>query len=53
MKTLQNLFGTTQENKSMNTFFNALTTDAMLLIKGGEEDPDEDLWPPKAGEGED
>ena len=47
MKTLRNLFGIKETKKTMNSLFNELDMNAMLMIKGGDEDPDNDLWPPK------
>lgn len=47
MKTLKNMFRTEETKKSMNHFSNKLDLSTMIMIKGGEIDPDEDLWPPK------
>jgi len=47
MKTLKNLFGTKQTEKSICSFVNTLNTAAMIQIRGGENDDDCDLWPPK------
>jgi hypothetical protein len=46
MKTLKNTFGNKENKKSMNNFSDILNISAMILIKGGEGDPDDDLWPP-------
>jgi hypothetical protein len=46
MKTLKNTFGNKENKKSINSFSDLLDINAMLLIKGGEGDPDDDLWPP-------
>jgi len=48
MKTLKNLFGTKETEKTITAFTNALNVAAMIQIKGGDHDPDNDLWPPKA-----
>jgi len=47
MKTLKNLFGTKQTEKSIHAFINTLNAASMIHVKGGIEDPDGDLWPPK------
>ena len=47
MKTLRNLFGIKETKKTMNSLFNELDMNAMLMIKGGDEGQDGDLWPPK------
>ncbi len=49
MKTLKNIFGIEETKKSMNNFSNKLDTNAMIMIKGGDEN--EDLWGPPAGTG--
>jgi len=49
MKTLKKIFGITETKKSMNSFSNKLDLNAMIMIKGGEEDHDDDLWPPTNG----
>ena len=49
MKTLKNIFGITETKKSMNNFFNSLDTNAMIMIKGGDEN--DDLWPPSTNGG--
>jgi len=51
MKTLKNLFETKQTEKSIHAFANTLNVAAMIQIKGGDHDPDSDLWPPKADTG--
>jgi len=51
MKTLKNLFGTKQTEKSIHAFANTLNFAAMIQIRGGEEDQDSDLWPPKVDTG--
>ena len=51
MKTLKNLFGTKETEKSINAFVNILNAAAMIQVKGGDDDPDNDLWPPKVGTG--
>ncbi len=50
MKTLKNIFGIKETKKSMNNFLNSLDTNAMIIIKGGDEQ-DEDLWPPSTNGG--
>ena len=51
MKTLKNIFGIEESRKSINSFSDKLDFNAMLMIKGGNDDGDEDLWPPPTGTG--
>jgi len=51
MKTLTNLFGKKETKKTINSFENQLNLNAMLTIKGGDEDDPENSWPPKTGSG--
>jgi hypothetical protein len=51
MKTLFNTFGNKENKKSMSNFSDILNINAMLLIKGGEGDPTDDLWPPTTDDG--
>ena len=46
MKTLRNIFGNDETKKSMDNFSTELDLNAMLMIKGGDGDNDDDLWPP-------
>jgi len=46
MRTLKNTFGNKQTMKSLNNFSETLDINTMILIKGGEGDPIDDLWPP-------
>lgn len=50
MKTLKNIFGSNETKKTMNSFLSKLDLNAMILIKGGDADPEDDLWPPKVDE---
>jgi len=50
MKTLKNLFGKNETRKSIQSFAKSLPVDAMLMIKGGDDDTDT-TWPPKNGSG--
>ena len=43
MRTLKNIFGIEESKKTMNSFVSKLDLNAMLMIKGGNDD---DLWPP-------
>ncbi len=52
MKTLKNIFGSKNTNKSINNFSDQLNFGMMLMIKGGESD-NGDTWPPKTGTGDD
>ena len=47
MKTLKNIFGIEESKKTINSFINKLDFNAMLMIKGGDGDGDDeiDLWP--------
>jgi len=46
MKTLIHLFGQDETKKSFEQFVQ-LSINSMLMIKGGDGDPqDDDLWPP-------
>ncbi len=51
MRTLKNTFGNKQNRKSINNFTDTLDINTMILIKGGEGDPDDDLWPPTDDDG--
>jgi len=46
MKTIRNTFGNKENKKSLKNFSDILNMNAMILIKGGEHDPTDDLWPP-------
>ncbi|MBU8891265.1 MAG: hypothetical protein KOO66_00690 [Bacteroidales bacterium] len=46
MKSLKNIFETKETKRTMNSFLNKLDLNAMIMIKGGEGDNDDDLWPP-------
>ena len=45
MKTLIQLLGQDETKKSFEQF-TQLSYNDMLMIKGGDGDPDDDLWPP-------
>lgn len=47
MKTLKNTLGINKTKKTINSFSGNLDLNAMIKIKGGDEDPD-DVWPPTA-----
>jgi hypothetical protein len=48
MKTLKNIFGIKESKKSMNSFLTNLDLNAMIMIKGGDGEPEnDDFWPPK------
>jgi hypothetical protein len=47
MKTLKGIFGINETKKSMNSFSSNLDLNAMIIIRGGEADPEDDFWPPK------
>ena len=49
MKTLRKIFGIEEPKKSLSNFLTQLDLNAMLRIKGGDED--DDLWPPPTGGG--
>ena len=49
MKTLKTIFGIEETKKSMNNFFNSLDTNAMIMIKGGDEN--DDFWAPSTNGG--
>jgi hypothetical protein len=49
MKTLKNIFGIEETKKTITNFSGKLDLNAMMMVKGGEGDPDDDLWPPKTG----
>ncbi len=51
MKTLKNIFGIEETRKSINSFSNKLDFNAMIMIKGGDGDDDDDLWAPPIGTG--
>ena len=51
MKTLKNIFGIKKSKKSMNSFSNKLDFNAMLMVKGGDGDDEEDYWPPTTSTG--
>jgi hypothetical protein len=44
MKTLTNIFGKKETKKTINNFLNQLDLNAMMRIKGGDED-DDISWP--------
>ena len=48
MKTLKTIFGIEESKKTMNNFSNNLDFNAMISIKGGQQD---DYWPPKVDPG--
>lgn len=50
MKTLKNLFGGKDNNKSINSFSEKLDFNAMIKVKGGESDTGDDNWPPSTGD---
>ena len=50
MKALTNIFGKRETNKSINNFLHHLDVNALIKIKGGEKD-DDDEWPPSTGGG--
>jgi len=45
MKSLIHLFGQDEPQKSFKQFAQ-LSTNDMLLVKGGDGEPQDDLWPP-------
>ncbi len=45
MKTLKDLFGNKRTKKTISSFLNQLDINDMIVIKGGDGDHDEDLWP--------
>lgn len=49
MKTLKNIFGIKESKNSLTNFFDQLDSNAMLVIKGGDDT--EDLWPPITDDG--
>jgi len=51
MKTLKNFFGNQETKKTINNFSSTLKIESMLMIKGGDGDADDDLWPPTTGTG--
>lgn len=47
MKTLKSTLVINKTKKTINGFLEKLDINAMINIKGGDEDPD-DVWPPAA-----
>ncbi|NOQ24528.1 MAG: hypothetical protein GQ564_04125 [Bacteroidales bacterium] len=49
MKTLKTIFVINKNKKTINSFSGKLDLNAMIMIKGGEGDPqDDNYWPPPA-----
>lgn len=48
MKTLKNTLGINKTKKTINSFSSKLDLNAMIMIKGGDDDPIDPYWPPAA-----
>lgn len=46
MKTLKNTLGIEKNRKTINSFSSNLDISVMIIIKGGDGDPIDPLWPP-------